>query len=305
MINAILSDKVKLLASCRTNIFQHQIVQTLGVLSKFSCDFLSTDNSLDDDERQNIAHIYLRKDEIRLLESVNVFSKFDFFPLLCRYYSIQRSGNIVEFFSNPIKAVSDDLYPLMTAFDQTTFETLFLFVVYNNYIPKSLFNEKLKLKATLEDISDHFVLKCKFSIQVVKDEIKRLRNSYIRRQNNVYRIFNDKIFDILAYFCSLHKCDLMLDKAHTKVIRDRFVFKSSIGKFPKSENLVEIQSKMETHYFERLKKDIEQGSSYYEPSNIEKSHLQISICNVKYSFLPYKSYEISPLQIAASKVIHI
>lgn len=42
-------------------------------------------------------------------------------------------------------------------------------------------------------------------------------------------------------------------------------------------------------------------SSYYEPSNIEKSHLQISICNVKYSFLPYKSYEISPLQIAASK----
>ncbi|CAC5389375.1 unnamed protein product [Mytilus coruscus] len=41
--------------------------------------------------------------------------------------------------------------------------------------------------------------------------------------------------------------------------------------------------------------------SYYELSKINKSHLQISICHVKYSFEPYKSYEISPLHIAARK----
>ncbi|VDI69069.1 Hypothetical predicted protein [Mytilus galloprovincialis] len=94
-------NQAKLLASCRTHIFQHRIAKTVGVLADFSCDFISADYCLTEDERECIANLYLTKKEIRDLKSSNTFSKFYFFPVLCRYYSNNNSGCIVKFVFKP------------------------------------------------------------------------------------------------------------------------------------------------------------------------------------------------------------
>lgn len=79
-IKKILSyNQAKLLASCRTHIFQHRIAKTVGVLADFSCDFISADYCLTEDEGECIANLYLTKKEIRDLKSSNTFSKFYFF----------------------------------------------------------------------------------------------------------------------------------------------------------------------------------------------------------------------------------
>ncbi|CAC5389373.1 ANK [Mytilus coruscus] len=259
-INIILEgNQVKLLASSRTHIFQDRMVGSINILSKYSLDFVSSDHCLTRDDRINIANIYLTKDEILSLQICGAFSEFDFFPVLCRYYSNRKSGTLFDFFSNPVKAVTDDLFTLITATDQTTFATLFIFVICNNCIMDSLFSDKLKIKPILEDISDNFCIQSKFSIQVVKDEMEKLRNSYIKKKNSAYTMIHDKIFDILVYFCGKSKIDFMLEIAHTDVIRDRFAFKSSIPENTAHDNVVEIPSDKENNYFDRLKKDIEQG----------------------------------------------
>ncbi|VDI39011.1 Hypothetical predicted protein [Mytilus galloprovincialis] len=251
------SNWFKILASCKTHFFQHRIVKTIEFLSEASCDFLASDYCLTNKERLNIANFFLTKDEIRLLYSSNIFLEFNFFPLLCQHYSRWKSGSVVEFFADPTEAVCADLTRL-ELFDQTALATLFLFVVCNNNIAESLFTMKIKIKPILENIADHFDLKSNFSIQVVKNEMEKLNNSYIRKLNTQYSI-HEKIFEIYVYFFGRHMIDLTIDVAHRDIIRDRFVVKGLSGDFVKNEIVVELPLEKETNYFDRLKKDIDQG----------------------------------------------
>ncbi|CAC5421835.1 unnamed protein product [Mytilus coruscus] len=252
------SNRVKLLASCKTHIFQHRIVKKIDVFSETSCDFLASNYCLTDDERLNIANLYLTKDEIRLLKSSNAWSQFCFFPLLCQCYSRQKSCNVVDYFKYPIESVSADLSS-MESFDQTALATLFLFVVYNNCIKESSLMEETKIKPILKVISRNFDLKSQLSIQVVKNEIEQLKNSYIEKRNTEYTIMHDMIFDIFVLFCGEHMFDLLIDVAHTEVIRDRFALKRLPRDKDMHELVVEITLEKEDKYFERLKKDMEQG----------------------------------------------
>ncbi|VDI02300.1 Hypothetical predicted protein [Mytilus galloprovincialis] len=257
-IKAMLDSKrVILLASCKTHIFQHRIVKTIEFLSEASCDFLASHYCLTNKERLNIAKLFLTKDEIRLLYSSNTFLEFNFFPLLCQHYSRLESGRVVEFFTDPTKAVCEDLSRL-ERFDQTALATLFLFIVCNNNIAESLFTMKIKIKPILENIADHFDLKSNFSIQVVKNEMEKLNNSYIRKLNTQYSI-HEKIFEIYVYFFGRQMIDLTIDFAHRDIIRDRFVIKGLSGDFLKNEIVVELPLEKETKYFDRLKKDIDEG----------------------------------------------
>ncbi|XP_063411199.1 ankyrin-1-like [Mytilus trossulus] len=247
----------KILASCKTHFFQHEIVKTIEFLSEASCDFLARDYCLTDDERLEIANFYLTEDEIQLLKSSNVLSEFDFFPLLCQHYSLQKSSSVVEFFADPTDAVCNDLSRLKL-FDQTALATLFLFVVYNNNMAESLFTMKIKIKPILKNIADYFDLKSILSIQVVKNEIERLNNSYIRKLNTQYSM-HEKIFEIYVFFFGSHMIDLTIDFAHRDIIRDRFVIKGLSGDVVKNEIVVELPLEKEKKYFDRLKKDIDQG----------------------------------------------
>lgn len=257
IIRMLEKHEIKLLASCRSHIFKHRVVDTIDVLFKFSFDYSSINYSLTDIERQHIASFYLTDDEIKSLKASNVFSKFYYFPYLCRAYSKDTSSNVVDFFSNPIKVFNDHFSKLMSAIDRTTFAMLFLSVAFNNCIMERLFIEELKIKPILKTIFKNFNLNSNFSLEGVKKEIEKLRYTYLMNENNEYRLINNNMFDIFVQFCCEHQFDLTLKVAHVDVIRDRFILQRLLEE--DQFTVVIIPPEKEDKYFERLKKDLKNG----------------------------------------------
>ncbi|CAG2226142.1 unnamed protein product [Mytilus edulis] len=113
----------KVLASCKTHIFQHRIAKTIKILSKFSCDFVSTQYCLTDEERLKIAKLYLTKMEIRDLMSAGTLPNLYLFPVLCRYYSNQKTGITVSCHNNETRyRISDPTGPFDPYEDERLFK---------------------------------------------------------------------------------------------------------------------------------------------------------------------------------------
>lgn len=264
-IEKIVKDyQVKILLSCRTHIYRDRSFKNLKVLTKSSC-ALESEYRLSKEERNQIASKYLTVNEVNALQKMEVMNKFSFFPLLCRIYSGFAEGELsksYEFFSNPIRVVRDDLELLMNAPDQTTFATLTLFIAYNNAIHEELLSKKSGIKEVLEDISDYFHMKNHLSIEVVKSELDKLMLSYVKNTEKTFRIMHDKIYDIFVLLCWEHFVDLVLEVAHTYVIRDRFLFESIQNETQnktKQTNVIKVSDTREKQYVERILKDIRNG----------------------------------------------
>ncbi|CAG2221509.1 unnamed protein product [Mytilus edulis] len=257
-IQVILSStKVKILSSCRSYIFKDRCFSKIKLLSEVHFDVTSENYALSEKERSLIAEVYLSTNEVTALQISNIFTKYDFFPLLCQLYSLKESGDVVVYFSDPIDAINVELESLMNETDQTTFATLFLFVIYNNCIDETIFNQKVKIRNTLLDLSDHFEISSVLSITVVKLQLKKLINSFVKKCENSYSIIHDKIFDILVLFCGNKYFDLCLEVAHTDIIRDRFQLVSLNAE--ESEGIIVVASEKENSYFDRISNDIRDG----------------------------------------------
>ncbi|XP_071145672.1 uncharacterized protein [Mytilus edulis] len=257
-IQVILSStKVKILSSCRSYIFKDRCFSKIKLLSEVHFDVTSENYALTEKERSLIAEVYLSAYEVTALQKSNVFTKYDFFPLLCQLYSSRESTDVVVYFSDPIDAINVELESLMNENDQTTFATLFLFVIYNNCIDETIFNQKVKIRNTLLDLSDHFEISSVLSITVVKLQLKKLINSFVKKCENSYSIIHDKIFDILVLFCGNKYFELCLEVAHTDIIRDRFHFVSLNAE--ESEGIIRVAANKEDAYFDRISNDIRRG----------------------------------------------
>lgn len=276
-IQKMLKDqRVKILSSCRTHIFQNRLFKNLSPLFFKSCD-LTSDFKLDCKERKDIASIYLTTDDMKSLEVTFGFESrqqtilfqtpiqhFDFFPLLCSVYPMQKSCNVRHFFNNPIRVVRDDLTNLMNAYDQKTIATLMLFTVYNNTIDETLLSRTSSLNQVLETISDNFHLQQNFSIHCVKSELNDLNRCYVKKIGcSNFKIIHDKIYEILVLVLGEHKFDVLLNLAHTNIIRDMFLLTSSHKTKQISEDhiegFVEVSKENEPDYFNRLRRDINDG----------------------------------------------
>lgn len=275
-IQKMLKDQtVKILSSCRTHIFQNRLFKSLSPLFSLSCD-LTSNHKLTCDERKDIASIYLTNDEMKSIEGIlcfesrqrtisfhTQFQQFDFFPLLCSIFSTQKLSNIRDFFNNPVQVFIDELTLLMNAYDQKTIATLMLFTVYNNAINDSLLSRTSSITQVLETISDNFHLQQCFSIQCVKTELDNLNCSYVKKIGQIYRVQHDKLYEILVFFLGEHKFDVLLDVAHTNIIRDMFLLKPSHeienDSVDHVKTFVEVSNENEPSYFNRLIRDINDG----------------------------------------------
>lgn len=100
-----------------------------------------------------------------------------------------------------------------------------LFTVYNNDINETLLSWTSSITQVLETISDNFHLQQCFSIQCVKTELDNLNCSYVKKLGQIYRVQHDKLYEILVFFLGEHKFDVLLDVAHTNIIRDMLLLK--------------------------------------------------------------------------------
>ncbi|XP_052092782.1 ankyrin-1-like isoform X2 [Mytilus californianus] len=269
----ILEDtNIKMLSSCRTHIYQDRTFKGLDFSSTIVCDLLSEEYRLTRLERQLIGQRYLSRGEMKKIE--NTIEKFEFFPLLCRLYSKHKVNEIEAFFSNPDTILRNDLKSFMQAQDQKTIAILTLFIAYNNNLHNDVLSPASGIKQKIEVISDNFHLQTHLSIQVVRSELNNLRCSYVKCSKEKYSFLHDKLFDILVSFLGDHKFDLILNIAHTNIIRDSFLLESLLKPctvLKKNENIIIVQKDKEKDFIFRLVKDFEDG---YIKNVILNEHLR-------------------------------
>ncbi|XP_071145816.1 uncharacterized protein [Mytilus edulis] len=251
------SKNVKILSSCRNYIFKDRLFSKVRFLSEVHFDITSGNNALSQKERSLIAEVYLLRNDVDLLMRSNIVMKYDFFPLLCQLYSSKESSDVEKYFTDPMEAINVELESLMNETDQTTFATLFLFVIYNNCIDENIFNQRAEIRNILLNLSDHFIISSVLSINVVKLQLNKLINSFVKKCANSYTTIHDKIFDILFFFCGDRYFDLCLEVAHTDLIRDRFQLSSLHAKT--SDGIVIVAVGKEDAYFDRISNDIRNG----------------------------------------------
>ncbi|XP_063397028.1 uncharacterized protein LOC134681361 isoform X1 [Mytilus trossulus] len=253
----LVQGKVKIFMTCRSHIFHDKKFHRFNI-SADRIDLMCATFALSDEERYLIAEKYLSSGQIQTLKRHKNLIHFDCFPLLCRLFLHKSTSDIVKFFSSPVEILKDDLLSLMNEDDQTTIATLSLFVLYNNCITDDDISLRNKaMKDILYHLSDIFLTSQQLSIAVVRNQIESLKNSYVKKTRNEYRVIHDKLFDILASFYGEHTKDLLLELCPAEFIRDRFQFESIEEDM--DECIIKINKNQENQYFDRLYKDIVNG----------------------------------------------
>lgn len=205
-----------------------------------------------------MADKYLPEDVSSYIQRTKHFSKYDFFPVLCKLSSNKTPINIRKLFSNPVDFIRQELHSMMQLSDQTTVVILFLFVIYNNCLTKELLCKKSEIITILQDLSEEFKIPFVLSIKIVQQQLDFLVKSYVIETESKYKVIHDKIFDIMISFFGQFMFDLVIAYAHPDVIRDRFQFESIAA--PESENMIIVSAEKEKDYLERLCTDMKKGN---------------------------------------------
>ncbi|XP_071178430.1 uncharacterized protein [Mytilus edulis] len=249
--------KVKIFITCRSHIFHDKKFHRFNISAE-SINLMCDKYALNDEEKYLIAEKYLSSGQMQTLKEDKKLIQFDCFPLLCRLFLSKSTYDIVKFFSSPVEIIKDDLLSLMEEDDQTTIATLSLFVLYNNCIMEDDFALGNKtMKEILNHLSDVFLTSQNLSLAVVRNQIESLKNSYVKKTRNEYRVIHDKLFDILASFFGEHMNSLLLEFCPAEFIRDRYQFETIEDKM--EECIIKVKNNLENQYLDRLYKDLVSG----------------------------------------------
>ncbi|CAC5381977.1 ANK [Mytilus coruscus] len=294
-INIILQNKtVKIFSSCRTLVY-NQIEKDGDIICRTICNLLSDEHILTVDERVLMAGKYLPEDMVSSLSLTENFNKYDFFPLLCKLSSNKTSADIEKLYSHPVDFIRQDLLSMMKLSDQTTVATLFLFVIYNNCLTKELFCRKSEIRNVLQDLSEEFKIPYVFSIKIVKKQLEFLKQSYVIETEKKYKVIHDKIFDIMISFFGQYLFDLVLQYAHSDVVRDRFQTESTGA--PRNETMIFVSAEKEGDYLERLCTDIKNG----DVENVFLNH-QLQYQSFRKKLISW--FEMNTTELAGSISMH-
>lgn len=267
---------LKCLFTCKTHIFNEAQFQNVDILSSCQHDILSPQYNLTKEERKLIAKSYLTPEEVKSVEDLKEFNEYDCLPLLCQFYSTHRFSGITTFFKHPTQVIEDDLTSFLNTPDQTTFAVLGLFVIFNNKISKHNI-ESQHFKDILHEISDNVKTSLALSLKVVKDHLMMLANTYVRVQTDAYSIIHDKWFDTIVSFYGQHMFDVILRRSHSDNIRDRFRLEINERFQEKHSLVIPVPVEKESHYMERLCKDINEGYVENVFTNKQLRHLNFRL----------------------------
>ncbi|VDI84284.1 Hypothetical predicted protein [Mytilus galloprovincialis] len=238
---------VKILVSSRSDVFCQ--LKDVQVLFTTQFDMLSNDNSLNDNERFLIAKAHIGAEKAEILRTAEFCNRYDFYPLLCQKFDTQKERDIKKFFSQPVDLIKAELTSMKEEKDQTSFAVLALFVIYNNYLSDKVLSPTSGIETTLSDIAGECELPTLLNIKVVRKQIERFLNSYVKKIGSVYMIMYDKLFDIFVSFYGEHLFDIIFTHCCYEVIFTRFQLQS-VEDVDKC--MIKIPVEKEAKYFKRF-----------------------------------------------------
>lgn len=284
-IEKILSKgQIKLLASCRLQIYNDPKFRRLKHFFLNECNLLSSQFSTLPEERQLIAEKYFPKSLVNYIR--DLIEMYDFFPLLCKLYHRRPSVDARVFFSKPISGIRDDLLEIQQN-DKMQYCAIIMVILFNNRFQfQWLRSHSPETTAAIQALSKECCvdLSTQSARRQFKDHLDALLKTYIKKSENSYRMIHDKIYDIGAVVCGQHLSECFINHADNTFIGDRFRLESVVNdssedetlsddsssgysndETPKclsEENIIFLSFDEEELYFNRLTEDLRKGITY-------------------------------------------
>ncbi|CAC5382512.1 unnamed protein product [Mytilus coruscus] len=261
----------KILASCRNQIFEDGQFKRLKHFtdSDALCDLSSESNALTDTDLIAIASKYIPANVAENMR--NEFPKHEFLPLLFTLYQscyeMNQDLKLKEFLKYPFIYYTEEIEELREAEDRTKYCALFFLIAYNGCICKKTFTgeESLDIASRRKDICDEFGINGpKFFIF---DQLNSLLKLFVKAEGyendkliKHYALvpIHDKMFDFLCNYFGQHNQIIFIRFSHIEIFNNRTQFVSlqeNNGEFT-----VMIESENEEIYFDRIVKDLLNGS---------------------------------------------
>ncbi|XP_071153125.1 uncharacterized protein [Mytilus edulis] len=239
---------VKLIMSCRLQVFKDEKMKSLSFDQSCECNLLSEDIRLSETEKQSIAELYLKSNASKIKD---YYDMFDCFPLLCQLYSKNKNLKMEDFFKNPFTVYKEEIDKLQTEGGHVKYCALALCVMFNNRFREEWLTEDVDKDIT--KIIENTYEACKvvkgMSRLVVRDELDSLTHTFIRKDGEVYRTIHDKLFDFLAFYFGSVMIYCLINNASSHFVRERFVFEK---KGNRDEFLIDISERYQQMFINRL-----------------------------------------------------
>lgn len=179
------------------------------------------------------------------------------------------------------------------------------------YMLEIVLSEKLHFERVIDVFSKQFKLPFLLSKNYIQEKLCSLTDLYAsecQSNKSVYTITNDRLLDIIVSFCGENLLNLILTYGHSKIIRDKFLIKSSLSAPSNgSDCLIMIEQNSVDSYFDRLVCDICNGDfeDVFENSQLREEQFCMLFANYLSTNFDAKSALLSFNKIADFSPLHI
>ncbi|XP_063448389.1 ankyrin repeat domain-containing protein 50-like [Mytilus trossulus] len=239
---------VKLIMSCRLQVFKDEKMKSLSFNQSCECNLLSEDKHLSETEKQSIAELYLKSNASKIKK---FYDMFDCFPLLCQLYSKNKNLVIEDFFKNPFTVYKEEIDKLQTEGAHVKYCALALCVMFNNCLKEEWLTKDVDkdIKTIIKNTYEACKVVKGTSRLVLRDELDSLTHTFIRKDGDSYRTIHDKLFDFLAFYFGSVMIYCLINNASSDFIRERFVFEK---KDKRDKFLIDVSERYQQMYINRL-----------------------------------------------------
>lgn len=276
VIKTILEDdSCKILLSCRLQVYLDERFKLLSPFQNCECNLMT--KRLHKKEIMKMTKRYNISTKAVGMES----RKYEYFPLLCSLYRENEGVAAIDFFKNPFLIYKIELDNLdVESFDrQCKLCGLALCVLFNNSIDEKWFQSKVvdNEKTMLQDTFGACGLNSGTSKDSIGKALRTLEGTYVCKQNGIYTILHDKLFDFLVYYFGQKMFQCLIEHGNCNLIRERFKWgKSNMCKS------IEFITEIPDHYalklfMDRLIKDWSEGkvSNMFHNINLQDSDFRV------------------------------
>ncbi|XP_063426472.1 uncharacterized protein LOC134710178 [Mytilus trossulus] len=284
--------QTKILAACRLQVYQDEKFESLSIFTKSCvCNMLSENMCLSKSEKQSIAELYLKTEASAITDYYNLY---DCFPLLCKLYHDNPNFNVTKFFRKPFSVYEAEIEKLHKKGHNTKYCALALCVIFNNKLKDEMLTEEVneETKIIFENTFEACRLDRGTSRFVLLDELNSLKDTFIKKSKNIYKIIHDKIFDFLTYYFGQKIITCLIKNANSGLIKERFSLEKTDCL---DEFITVIPQKYHHSYIQRMISDWSNGKIQDVFNNI---NMQMSNFRQQFLIHLYKLDKFHQRQLA-------
>ncbi|XP_052072937.1 uncharacterized protein LOC127711032 [Mytilus californianus] len=264
VIETIMAGKwCKIIATCRLNVFKDDKFNILSPFKTCECNLTTEDLFLTSVEKARIAEVHIGT----CIKDLDEISKHhEYFPLLCSLYQEKEGLDVKEsFFSNPFEVYRNEIDNMSRQGDEEKFKVcgLALCVLFNNQLKETWFHS-CKVTDQQRQILEDTCVGCRLNKETskvdLKDALEKLEGTFVCKQNGVYSIIHEVLFDCLAHYFGQRMIECLIEHGDCDFINKRFLWKNlPDDQGSNVELLIQIPDDKLDLFLERLVQDWSAG----------------------------------------------